>query len=150
MQQTFWIRCMYEGGLKSFRPNKNTRHFFFKFIFIFLHSLLVSLHTSPSDAPIPLTRPSSTRRLSLQNNFFGADSPFAVHCFDCIFVSGVQWCIQVSSTVINRRQNSDLLRLNCDNRALDMFIRTRFWSNVSKRGTQRANSFFMPNSSCNM
>ena len=37
----------YEGGLKSFRPNKDTRY---------------------SDAPISVTRPNSTRRFSLQNN----------------------------------------------------------------------------------
>ena len=59
----------YEGGLKSFRPNNDTRHFFFfVFFFIFLHSLLVTLHTSPSDAPISLTHQNSSRRFSLQNN----------------------------------------------------------------------------------
>src|SRR5436190_22431466 len=40
---------------------------------------------------------------------------------------------------------SDLLRLNCAKRALEILIRTRFWSNVSKRGTQRADSFLMSN-----
>ena len=60
---------MYEGGLKSFRPNNDTRHFFFILFFIFLHSLLVTLHTSPSDAPISLTHQNSTRHFSLQNNF---------------------------------------------------------------------------------
>ena len=58
----------YEGGLKSFRPNKDTRHFFRHFLKIFQHSLLVTLHTSPGDGPIPVTRPNSTRRFSLQNN----------------------------------------------------------------------------------
>ncbi|GFW54823.1 uncharacterized protein TNCV_2654631 [Trichonephila clavipes] len=43
----------------------------------------------------------------------------------------ILWCIQVSSTVINRCQNSDLSRLNCANRDLEMFIRTRFWSKMN-------------------
>ena len=60
---------MYEGGLKSFRPNKDIRHFFLKIVFISLHSLLVSLYTSPSDAPISPARPNSTCRLSLQNSY---------------------------------------------------------------------------------
>ena len=59
---------LYEGSLKSFRPNNDTRHFFLIFFLIFLHSLLVTLHTSPSDAPISLTHQNSTRRFSLQNN----------------------------------------------------------------------------------
>ena len=59
---------IYEGGLKSFRPNKETNHFSESFIFIFLHSLLVTVHTSPTDAPISVTRPNSTWRFSLQNN----------------------------------------------------------------------------------
>ena len=42
-------RVMYEGGLKSFWPNKDTRHFFRHF---FQHSLLVALHTSRSDVLI--------------------------------------------------------------------------------------------------
>ena len=59
----------YEGGLKSFRPNKGTRHFFRHFKIIFQHSLLVTLRTSLSDAPISVTRPNSTRRFSPQNNY---------------------------------------------------------------------------------
>ena len=44
--------------------------FFQNFIFIFqlVTCLLVTLHTSRSDAPISVTRPNSTRRFSLQNN----------------------------------------------------------------------------------
>ena len=61
------LKVMYEGDLKSFRPNKDTRHFFRNF-FIFQRSLLVTLHTSPSDVLISVTRPNSTRRFSLQNN----------------------------------------------------------------------------------
>ena len=57
----------YEGGLKSFRPKKDTT-FFQKRFFIFQHSLPVTLHTSPSDAPISVTRPNGTRRFSPQNN----------------------------------------------------------------------------------
>ena len=57
----------YEGGLKSFRPNKD-KTFFQTFFFIFQHSLLVTLDTSPSDAPIYVTRPNSTRHFPLQNN----------------------------------------------------------------------------------
>ena len=40
----------------------------FSDFFSFQHSLLVTLHTSPSDAPISVTHPNSTRRFSLQNN----------------------------------------------------------------------------------
>ena len=36
--------------------------------FFFLYSLLVTLHTYPSDAPISVARPNSIRRFSLQNN----------------------------------------------------------------------------------
>ena len=49
------------GSLKSFRPNKDTRDFSENF-FNFQHSLIVTLHTSPSNAPISVTRPNSTRR----------------------------------------------------------------------------------------
>ena len=58
-------QTMYEGGLKCFRPNKDKIFFQKNF---FQHSLLVTLHTSPNDAPISDTRPNSTRRFSLQNN----------------------------------------------------------------------------------
>ena len=41
---------------------------FSEILFIFQLSLLVTLHTSLSDAPISVTRPNSTWRFSLQNN----------------------------------------------------------------------------------
>ena len=47
---------------------RDTRHFFRNFLIIFQHSLLVTLHTSPSDAPTPVIRQNSTRCFSLQNN----------------------------------------------------------------------------------
>uniref|UniRef100_A0A0K2UIB5 Uncharacterized protein n=1 Tax=Lepeophtheirus salmonis TaxID=72036 RepID=A0A0K2UIB5_LEPSM len=56
-------RNIYEDALKSFRPNKDTIHFFR--ILIFRHSLLVSLHTSPSDAPVSITWRNSTRPFSM-------------------------------------------------------------------------------------
>ena len=59
----------YEGVLKSFRSNKDTRLFSENFLIFFQYSLCVNLHTSPSDAPISITRPNSTRRFSLQNNY---------------------------------------------------------------------------------
>lgn len=58
-----------------------------------------------------------------------------------LFTADVKW--------INRRLNSELLRLNCANSVLDMFIWTSLWSNVSKRCTQRADSFLMPRSRFN-
>ena len=60
-----YLLLTYEDGLKSFRPNKDTRHFFKNF---FQRSLFVTLHTSPSDVSISVTRPNITRRFSLQNN----------------------------------------------------------------------------------
>lgn len=69
------------------------------------------------------------------------------HSFDYyLIVSGVYWCIQVSSTVINQHQNSDLLCLNCEKRVLEICIQNRCWSNMSKTGTQRAACFLMPKS----
>ena len=61
------VEGTYEGGLKSFRPNKDTRHFS-EIFFIVQHSIFVTLRTSPSDVPVSITRPNSTRRFSPQNN----------------------------------------------------------------------------------
>ena len=76
--------------------------------------------------------------------FFGADSPGKTHCLDCCLVSGVLWCIHVSSTVTNRRKNSSLLRLNNAKHSIEVVTRLRLWSIVSKRGTHLADSFFIP------
>ena len=55
---------LYEGGLKRLKT-----FFSENFFIIFQHTHLVTLHTSPSDARISATRPNSTRRFSLQNNY---------------------------------------------------------------------------------
>ena len=49
--------------------------------------------------------------------FFGADS----HGKTCL-VSGVLWCIHVSSTVTNRRKNSSLLRLNNAKHSIELIL----------------------------
>lgn len=58
--------------------------------------------------------------------FFGALSSVVVHCFDCCFNSGVEWWIQVSSTVTNRRQKCFVLRLNIAKQCIDVSLATRF------------------------
>lgn len=59
----------YEGCLKSFRSNKETKHFFFKFISIFLRSFIISLYASSRNARLPQIHPNITWRLSLKNNY---------------------------------------------------------------------------------
>ena len=63
--------------------------------------------------------------------FFGADSPGKTHCLDCCLVSGVLWCIHVSSTVANRRKNSSLLRLNNAKHSIEFVTRLRLWRIVT-------------------
>ena len=60
------LHHIYEGGVKVSDLTKIQD--IFQNFFTFQHSLLVILHTSPSDAPISVSRPNSIRRFSLQNN----------------------------------------------------------------------------------
>jgi len=82
--------------------------------------------------------------------FFGADSPFSVHCFDCSFVSGVKWWTHVSSMVMNRRKNSALLLRNIAKHSIETSSRRCFCSIVSKRGTHLAHSCLISKFSANM
>ena len=142
---------VYEGGLKSFRPNNDTRHFFSIFFFIFLHSLLVTLHTSPSDAPISLTHQNSTRRFFLQNNCSRRWLP--PHLKKTSVVRG-QFLDEGPK---RSRLGLDLVSM-ADGQAVQTVIHGFSpWrplrcetAQTSKRGTQRADSFLMPESWCNM
>ena len=78
--------------------------------------------------------------------FFGTRSSGKTHCFDCSFVSGVYWWIQVPSAVTP----SDRVYTNMSKHCWEMITRLRFWSAVSKRGIDLADSFLMPKFSCRM
>ena len=62
------LPCELRGYSEKFRPNKDTKHIVKNVFIIFQRSLLITLHTSPSDAPISVIRPNSPRRYPLQNN----------------------------------------------------------------------------------
>ncbi len=80
--------------------------------------------------------------------FFGASSLFIIHCFDWSFVSGVQWCIHVSSTVTNQSRNSFKLMRMCVKRAPEATTQLRLFSAESKYGTHLADIFLISNLSC--
>ena len=80
--------------------------------------------------------------------FFGASLPRAVHCLDCCFVSGAQWRISVSSMVTNCHKKSYGFFLNTWKQSADVDMRCRFCSEVSRRVTNLAQTFFICNSLC--
>ena len=75
--------------------------------------------------------------------FFEIDSPVSVHCSDVFFIIGVKWWTHVSSTVINWRKNSVLLRRNVAKHSIEMSPRRCFCSIVSKRCIHLVYSFLM-------
>jgi len=81
------------------------------------------------------------------------NKPFTIHCFDCLktfrLKSEVMDASFIQQLLINAKNliyfSLSLFQLNRFNRTLEIFIRVRFWSTVSKCGTQRAVSLHMPN-----
>ena len=142
---------LYEGGLKSFRPNNDTRHFFLIFFLIFLHSLLVTLHTSPSDAPISLTHQNSTRHFSLQNN-----------CSRRWLPAHLKKTSVLRGQFLDEGTKRSRFGLDLGSMAYGQAVQTVIhgfspWrplrcetAQTSKRGTQRADSRLMAKSWCNM
>ena len=77
--------------------------------------------------------------------FFVVRSPSKTYCFDCSFVSGVQWCVHVSSTVMYQRRTSSGLRRKSAKIAWESTTWLRLFSSESKHGTHLAEILFTPN-----
>lgn len=110
---TMYWREMYNGLLKSFEPNIETGNFS---VFIFRHNFPFIIWKVTIIYPADVT----------VFSFLEAGSPLKIHCFNCFFVSQVEWWIQVSSTVINRWEKSHLflqmLQQGLENAHLSKFV----------------------------
>lgn len=79
---------------------------------------------------------------------FGALQMGFHHHYACCFDSGVQWWIHVSLAIIIQRNKYFGIRLNMSKHVSKVRMRSRFRSNVSKRGSRFAVSFFIFKSLC--